>query len=213
MNEAYNLVLTGCLGIALWRRNHLTANLSWILYLVCVTWLVEAIGYGLLRTKQSNFWLYQALTPIEYGLLAGFFYSTLSSKIVRQAIQISIIVVVISALVYAYNVGVHLPNSYTFMLAAALLVVWASLYFYELYHRQETYQLSQLPEFWIAAGVLVFYAGTFFQMGLFTYLVRSGNKTLADRLYFINHFLNVFLYSLYAIGFLCRTPKKSPSLS
>ena len=88
-----------------------------------MTWVVEVIGYGLLRTKQSTFWLYQAFTPIEYGLLAGFFYTTLASKITRKLILISIFVVTISAIVYAYAVGVQLPNSYSFMLVAALLVV------------------------------------------------------------------------------------------
>jgi hypothetical protein len=210
MNIAYLIVLTLCLAVALRQRDLMTASLIWILVLVCVTWVVETIGYGLLRAERPNFWLYQLFTPIEYGLLAGFFHSVLLSKALRLAILISIGVVGVSAGLYAYRVGVHLPNSYTYMLGAALLMFWASCFFYELYHRQETYQLNHLPEFWIAAGVLVFYAGSFLQMGLFTYLVRSGNKELANRLYFINHALNICLYSLYAVGFLCR---KKSSLS
>lgn len=213
MNEVYLAVLTACLGVALFRRNRLTASLVWILCLVCVTWLVEVIGYGLLRTKQSTYWLYQLFTPIEYAMLAGFFYTTIFSKIARQALLISVGLVAISATVYAWRVGVHLPNSYSFMLGAGLLVLWAALFFYELYHRQETFRLWQLPEFWISAGVLVFYAGSFFQMGLLTYLVRSGNGALANRLYFINHLLNIFLYSLYAVGFLCKSTQKKSSSS
>lgn len=211
MLEAYLVVLTVCLVIALLRRHSITARLVWILVLVCTTWAVEAIGYGLLRTNQPTYWLYQLFTPIEYALLAGFFHSVLLSRGGRRAVLISVGVVTVSAGVYAYRVGVHLPNSYTFMLGAALLMFWASCFFYELYHRQETFRLLQLPEFWISSGVLVFYAGSFFQMGLLTYLLRGGNHELADRLYIINHLLNIFLYSLYAVGFLCRTKSSSSS--
>ena len=204
MLETYLAVLTVSLGVALWQRNSLTASLVWILVLVCMTWVVETIGYGLLRTNQPNFWLYQLFTPIEYGLLAGFFHAILLSDLARKAIVGSVFLVFASAVVYAVRVGVHLPNSYSYMLGAALSVFWASLFFYELYHRQETYRLKELPEFWISTGVLIFFAGSFFQMGLLTYLIRTGNGEIANRLYLINHLLNIFLYSLYAVGFLCR---------
>jgi len=76
----------------------------------------------------------------------------------------------------------------------------------------EPKKVWQIPEFWVCTGILFFFAGTFFQMGLHSFLFRT-NRELANRLYVINHLLNILLYGLLTVGFLCKASQKKLSSS
>ena len=65
------------------------------------------------------------------------------------------------------------------------------------------------PDFWICLGVIVFFAGTFFTDGLYTYLLKM-DEVLAKKLFaMVNSPLNLIQYSCYIVGFLCAIPRRS----
>lgn len=208
----YLLVLTFCLGVALSQRGYLDGNFRWLFWLVVVTWVVDVAG-TLLRNAINNHPLYHAFQPVEYGLFAMYFFYTLRQPVVRELIQFSIALMVVFSIVNAlFYQSIWSQNSYSFMLEAALLLVWSVLYFFQLYTKFTPQKLWELPEFWVSTGILFFYAGSFFQMGIHRYIIQV-DKELAKQLFVINHLLNIFLYSLITVGFLCKASQKKLSSS
>lgn len=212
MAGVYTIFLTVYFGIAVGQRKFLTGNFRWLFYLMCVTWVVETLGYFLKHHVNTNP-MYHAFQPVEYALYSLFFSETLRQPLVKRFVAISI---GLYALFAVCNVlffqSLHIPGSYNFILEASLLLTWTLVYFYQLYVFFEPQKVWQVPEFWVCTGILFFYAGTFFQMGLHSYLIRS-NRELANRLYVINHLLNILLYGLITVGFLCKASQKKLSSS
>ena len=89
-------------------------------------------------------------------------------------------------------------------LLSIIVIFYGLRYIYQLYDSPpETSSLLTVPFFWINTGNLFFYCGTFFQMGLNSY-IDSLDSNLAADLQIINKALNYTLYIFYFIGFTCR---------
>lgn len=209
---AYLLVLTFCLGVALSQRGYLDGNFRWLFWLVVVTWVVDVAG-TLLRNTINNHPLYHVFQPVEYGLFAMYYFHTLRHPVVRKLIQLSIGLMVVFSIINAlFFQSIWTQNSHSFMLEATLLLVWSGVYFFQLYTNFIPQKLWELPEFWVSTGILFFYAGSFFQMGLHRYIVQV-DEALARKLWVINLLLNILLYSLITVGFLCKASQKKLSSS
>ena len=208
----YLAVLTGCLLYALWHWRSLDGPFKWLFALICITWIVEAIGYwGLLAGRNHNL-VFHIFQPTEYALLASFFAGYFARPDTTKLAQVSIISFAIFCLINAlFNEKIDAINSLSFSVEAILLIVWSAYYFYDLYKQDEVLHIRQLPEFWICTGILFFQTGAFFLMGLLNYLTRTS-PDVATELYSINHLLNILLYSLYTIGFVCKVGQKESLL-
>ncbi|GAB2778823.1 hypothetical protein GCM10027275_22870 [Rhabdobacter roseus] len=198
----YVAILTLCLGTALYHWKQLDATYRWLKYLVAITWLVEAWGfYHLWHLKKVAHGIFHGFTPIEYALLALYFAATIRNGRVKQLIYVSILLhVVLSVLNTIFFQPIQGVNSNSFLLMAFFLVAWALFYFYEMYLLDEPWTVYRNPDFWVATGVLFFYGGSFFVMGLIE-LVRRYDLELARQLYIINLILNMAYYSLLIVGF------------
>ncbi|WP_439417090.1 hypothetical protein [Larkinella sp. GY13] len=212
MLEVYLGFLLISLIIAVSQQKFLTMNFRWLMWSLVVTCIVEGIGYYHLRMiKNSNF-IYHFYQPVEYTLVALFYINTLDRTLVRKVIRASIPVFVIFCLLNSlFFQSIHSPNSNCFMVEAVLLIAWSGFYFYELFNSNTEERIWSIPDFWVCTGVLFFYAGTFFLMGLLNYLYKV-DMGLAKKLYVINHILNILLYSLYAVGFICKARQTKSSL-
>ncbi|GAB3908630.1 hypothetical protein GCM10028803_44620 [Larkinella knui] len=212
MLEVYLTFLLISLIVAINQRRFLTENFRWLMWSLYVTCVVEGIGYYHLKmVKNSNF-IYHFYQPIEYMLVALFFLNTINSVSVKKWIGRSIpgflLVCVLNTLFFQ---KLNSPNSTSFMVESALLILWSGIYFFELFKGNTEEKIWAIPEFWISTGVLFFYAGTFFLMGLLNYLYKV-DMGLAKKLYVINHILNILLYSLYTVGFICKARQMKSSL-
>ena len=212
MLEVYLSCLLISLIIAVSQQKFLTMNFRWLMWSLVVTCIVEGIGYYHLRMiKNSNF-IYHFYQPVEYTLVALFYINTIYSSFAKKVIRVSVPVFVLFCLANSlFLQDVNSPNSNCFMIEAVLLIVWSGFYFYELFTSNEEERIWRIPEFWVSTGVLFFYAGTFFLMGLLNYLYKV-DMGLAKKLYVINHVLNLLLYSLYAVGFICKARQMKLSL-
>jgi hypothetical protein len=107
--------------------------------------------------------------------------------------------------------GIFNPNTASFIIGSILIILYSILYKYQLFTSPPTKESLLInPFFWINTANLFFYCGTFFQMGLDSY-IRKGNAALADQLHIIIYGLNYMLHLLYLIGFLCKRIFKSYS--
>jgi hypothetical protein len=205
--------LTVCLLVTLLTWKRLGGHFRPLTWLIVITWLVESTGlYQMTQDRNSNA-LYHLYQPIEYALLCAY-YRPLFPPAIRRLITGS--AVGFSIFCVANVIWLQLlqtPNSNAFMLEAVLLVGWSVYYLYLLLQQDELPSLWVIPEFWISTGLLFFYGGAFFLMGLLNYLMTT-NVALASRLYIINHLLNIILYGLYSVGILlCRTTRQTSASS
>ncbi|MBL0355548.1 MAG: hypothetical protein IPP72_01055 [Chitinophagaceae bacterium] len=153
------------------------------------------------------FHLYQ---PAEYSLLALFYYSLIKNSLVKKAILVSVAAVVIfSAFYYSLNPDSFYGGDFTdFCIAAFFICIWVVVFFIELLRSDENLNLTAYPAFWINAGNLLFYGGCLLIMGVYFYL-HNRNANLASQLLKLNYYLNLILYCMYTIAFLCPMRKKS----
>ena len=181
--------------------------------LLFVTFLVEATAfYFQAFRKQSVQPLYHLFLPFLYSGISYIYLKSIEAPpIFKKLILYSIPAFIFVHLNLSFFVQkINAPNSYAFMLAAVLIVVWSLSYFYYLLKSKAVLQLSATPLFWISTGNIFFYSGAFFVMGSLSFLLTS-NKQLASKLFVVIYVLNYFLYSLYTIGFLCTMWTKRSS--
>lgn len=100
-------------------------------------------------------------------------------------------------------------HSTTYSLGSLLVVTFCIYYFLELFRLAKWDRLSNNPAFWICAGLLFFYVCGFFYFGLMNYWGYNPRFRFLMK-YFapITNILNIALYSLFAIAFLCNRTRK-----
>lgn len=202
----YLAVLIGCLATGFYYRKILSQGLRLLLWLVLIAAIVEMVGtYHLRFLFITASLIYRIYQPIEYILLAGYFFTIITSPAKRKLIILSIPVVVLVNLLNLFaNQQYKSLGLYAFLLAALLFVIWSIFYFFQLFKSNDGENPAHIPAFWICTGILFFYAGTFFQMG-FTNMIYKHNPDLAKKLYVINHLLNCVLYGMITYGFICQS--------
>jgi hypothetical protein len=111
-----------------------------------------------------------------------------------------------------YIQGMKVPTTVTNSFGCLLIVAVCIYYFLELFRRPKSVDLKHNPAFWICTGLLFYCCCAvplygFYSLWMDTPIVRNN-------LGHINNFINIFLYTLFTIGFLClKTPKYSSSSS
>jgi len=156
--------------------------------------------------KSFMFHIYQ---PIEYSLLALFYYQTLMGRKLKTVILITIPLFIIFC-VYYYSSNSQSfsgPDFTDFTVEAILICIFVIIFFSQLLNRRVYLTLTSYPSFWINTGNLIFYAGNLLVMGAHFYISKQDVK-LAEELLVINHYSNLFLCILYLIGFGCLKKKK-----
>ena len=94
-------------------------------------------------------------------------------------------------------------HSITYALGCLLIVAICIYYFYELFHYSRLLTLVQEPAFWICSGLLFFYSCSFPLFGLLNF-VGDASRVIINNIDNILKLLNVMLYSIFTIAFLCR---------
>jgi hypothetical protein len=201
----YSLLIIACLVAYQLNKQSLPSYLRYLQYLLAIALFFE-VGSEILtvRNINSNFidHLYQ---PIELILLSALYYHALNKNSHMTIIRLGVPVALSASLILSVWIeGIFNPNTASFIIGSIFIILYSVLYKYQLFASPPTKEsLLVNPIFWINTANLFFYCGTFFQMGLDSY-IRKGNASLADELHIINHGLNYMLYVLYLIGFLCK---------
>lgn len=150
--------------------------------------------------------LYQ---PAEYALLtliiANFIYSERNRQIMRNSLFVVVPAMTVVALFFSEYKHMNI------IIQSPFICAWTILYLFETANRDGETDIAGNPMFWISLANLLFYAGSFLGYGFGDYLVFMGNKDLGHAIYWIPRVLNLVLYALYIIGFICLLRKKSYS--
>jgi|SRR5450432_1371569 len=190
------------IGLALVKDYRIPVLISFSLFLLLSS-IVEYIGWKLSMSFKNTVLLYNLFSLFEFLFYLFFFRSVFTSRRTKKAITVVMIAYFAVALINMFFIQKNTFHSHTYVLGCLLVAIFSTAYFYFLFRFPETGSLVKNPFFWIGIGLLFYYTCTIPVYGLqnfITITVQHYNAVLT----FIEDCLNVLLYTLFSIGFLCK---------
>jgi len=151
----------------IYKRSSLLFNLL-LLYTAFIA-LVEIAGQLTVYLGTSNnHWIQHLYTPLEYFVLGTIYYYHLRSRLAKIGVVLSIIgVSVLSILSMTLAEDITQMNTTARMIAGAMLVALAVLYFYQSAKEPNFIYLDRDPMFVLSSGIIVYQAGTAMAYSMF----------------------------------------------
>lgn len=157
---------------------------------------------------QNNMPLYHFYVLVEFALTTWMFEASVPrilSKRVFYALLAGMAVVGIFTHVNAESIY-DFPS--VMRSVESLLLMGLSIrFFWVMMHSDEERNLLELPEFWASVGVLIYFSSN---LMLFFYgnYMASQSAEVFDALWHLHAGLNIMLYLVYTIAFVCPNPIK-----
>jgi len=169
------------------------------LVLVC-----EYVGYLMKYKHQNNLFLYDIIIIIEFLFYLFFFYSVYRVSIAQKIVIILMVAYLAGALINMIFIqGMKVFHTYSYMIGCLLIIAGSVYYFLQLFRYPQTGSIMREPAFWIATALLFYYACVLPIYGVLNY-ISSMSRHFNHTLRFIVNFMNILLYSLFTLAFLCK---------
>ncbi len=202
-NIIYNLLIFGSFIVSLIAFIKGYKRFGLLSLLFFITSAMELMVLYLIA-KEINFtWLYHLYNVLEYPLLCLFLIGSVSSAAITKMIKISIPLFILTALSVSYFYyrfsgfpGLNI-NMEGFLLSIICVYILFNM------DALETNSIFRNYNFWICAGILIFFGTTFFYNGIYTKIAIIDGKRALKLFSTINRPLNIILYSFIIIGTLC----------
>ena len=99
--------------------------------------------------------------------------------------------------------GIMVFHTITYAAGCLVVVFCCAYYFFETLLRPTPVTLVRMPDFWICSGLLFYYAVSFPIYGFVNFIYSLPHALLRNFNLFIQ-ILNIILYTMFSIAFLCR---------
>ena len=168
------------------------------------TLAVEFTGSYLSYSQKNNLTLYNFFTAFEFVFYLWILSLIIQHPKVKKVIWATMFIYAIAAVVnIVYVQKMKTFHTYTYVVGCLIIVIFCIYYFFELFRLPKSVKLKNNPSFWICSGLLFFYCCGFPLFGLIN---SWGNISplILRNFDAIVTILNIFLYSLFTIAFLCR---------
>jgi hypothetical protein len=157
-------------------------------------------------------WIYHVFTVVEYTFICLYFSDIVEQRYRRWVLaSIPLYAIISLSISYAYGFkgfpGMNLNTEGLF------IAVIGSYCLMNLPEAHRYNKLTRHPDFCICFGWLIFFTGTVFTHGLYSYLYGLSREQALSLFAMFNKPLNLVLYSCLIIGFICAVPRKSTTLS
>jgi len=173
-----------------------------------VTLFIELYGTYLFQKFENNVPLYNNFSAFEIFFYLLFLSVIIKGNVTKKAIWIIAPCFLAVALVYInYFLDPARFHSVTFSIGCILIVFFGIRYFFELFRMEKSEGLFTNPAFWIVTGLLFFYSSGFPVYGLVD-LWANISPFLRNNFTRIISLMNIFLYGLFTIGFICIRTRK-----
>ncbi len=171
--------------------------------LLSVAFITEIAVLILWYYKKSFFFLYHIYLPIEYSLLAYYFYLTIDNPLVKKVILYSIPSFIMLSLMFTLEIvsSSKYPNFQT-NIECFLLVIWSTITIFTI-DVKEDINIISLPVFWVCTAVLIYHCGVFSYTGVFNYLMELKPELFNKLEFYVLKILNYILYTCLSIAFIC----------
>jgi|SRR6218665_250108 len=165
---------------------------------------VELYGLYLSDHGKPNVILYNLFSVFEFCFYLFILSLVISNITVKRVIYVTIIAYAAGAVINIFFIqGTKTFHTITYSIGCLLVVTFCIVYFLELFRLPKSVKLHNNPAFWICSGLLFYFCCGFPLFGLINYLVTISDLLIRN-FFLISTILNITLYSLFTIGFLCR---------
>jgi hypothetical protein len=181
----------------------ITKYLKTFPFFLLITVGVEFTNMLLVKTEKVSVMLINIFTTFEIifylFIISCCIYNFKIKKVIWWIIAIYPVLVFVNRTYFQ----VKTFHTSTYSLGCLFIVAACVYYFLELFQSTRSVNLSKEPAFWICSGLLFFYTCSFPLFGLWNHLHGLPGIILRN-LSTILQVLNVLLYTLFSIAFLCR---------
>jgi hypothetical protein len=168
------------------------------------TIIIEFVASYMSNAKMNNMVLYNCFSTYEFCFYLFVIGHIVSSRKIKRLMWIGIIPYAIAAFVNIFFIqDPKVFHSTTYSIGCLLIVLYCIYYFLEIFRLPKSVSLKNSSSFWICSGLLFFYICGFPLFGLINKLADIS-KLIIRTFDEILTILNIFLYSLFTIAFLCR---------
>lgn len=201
---SYFLYLSFLCGIALYFRRGVELYLRIFPIFLLTAILIDFVALWLTRKTGNNVVLFNFYTTYEFCFYLFVLEEIVNNKIAKMIVINLIWIYPCLALGNIFFIqGVNNWHSVTYSLGSFLIIILCIYYFLEIFRLPKSVKLLREPAFWICTGLLFFNCCSFPFLGLANFL-QNMPAVLINNLSSILTILNIFMYILFTIGFLCR---------
>ena len=208
----YSLAISIIAGLFASRKKNTKKYIRVFTVFLILSLLVEIIGDLRSYKRLNNLLMYNFFTGFEFT-----FYIWMIRNIVQneKAKKYIFYILLFFPFLDLFNIffiqGIKHFHTITYAIGCLLIVLLCIYYFLELFQSSISVNLLRQPAFWICSGLLFYYCCSFPIFGLSNFLL-SLPRVIIVNISTIIILLNIFLYSMFTLAFLCRfrTMKSSP---
>ncbi|QIL38200.1 hypothetical protein G7074_02260 [Pedobacter sp. HDW13] len=179
---------------------------SFLLEISAVWWKLDLHQTAYWNFSKSNLWLYNLYFLPEYIFYVYFFSKALENLWLRYwAKWIAIAYATFGIINILFLQTMAQLNTFNIIFGSSIVILCSCLYFIQEHNRAVPQRVSGTPLFWISLGSLLLHSVSLPYFIFINYLSRT-NIPLAMALFNILLILNISMYSIYLIAFLCKNP-------
>lgn len=154
--------------------------------------------------SKHNLWIYNSMHIFLFGLFSHFYYLMLYPSIMRKLIgYLAPLLIVFGWLEYFFLQSPNAMNHYTLVITNVFCLVLSLAFFRQVLNEDAIVKLTRYPMVWISLGAFIYCSGSLPFFIFFNYLFKAY-PTMALSMLYVNHALNIIMYTLYSIAFLCN---------
>jgi hypothetical protein len=147
--------------------------------------------------------LYNVVMLIEFWGYAFFYMHMLRNKIIRKVIKLYLIIFpLIWILVVCLLSGFNTWNSNISVVGSIAMIIFSACMYYQLFTTNPLVKLTGSFEFWVATGLILFFACNFTYLGMLNFL-NGLYRSLAHQLLTILQVSNSVFYCIISYAFIC----------
>ncbi|MDY8135173.1 hypothetical protein [Aquimarina sp. 2201CG5-10] len=202
-----SVFLIAPLILSIFRYKFLIDQQKKLLFLICITIIVEIVSWILWYQKMNNLPLYHFYTIIEFLLIVNIYKTVLSKTFPKwffNFLSIGFSVFAIVNILFLQNLNTFNSNATTLL---SILVIFFSLsYFYTLLKEVRYSALETNPMFWINSGFLIYFSSNLILFFINNNLFK-GSTEASYLVWGLHAIVNIVLTLFYTIA-LWVNPKK-----
>jgi hypothetical protein len=177
-----------------------------------ISLIIEGLGYYLWNAGKETYELYNYFTVFEFSFYLFILNKIIIKRKAKTIVKITLVIYFLIALGNIMGFQKQTFHTITYSLGCLLIVCVCVYYFFELFQQPTFINLVREPSFWICSGLLFYYCCSFPLYGAINFL-NGIPDFLLKNMQTILTIMNILLYSLFTIAFLCRIRIRKYTLS
>jgi hypothetical protein len=201
----YNFViaLAGVAGIIAWP--YLSKTLKIVAALTWIAFIVEMLSKYVLKDGFKGI-AYHLYTIIEFGSLGYVFISNIRVKDLKTLFKFICFIGIASIILLPIVGSFLMAQQYDFYIESSWAICLTAVFFIQIIRDDEYIELKTYPLFWVAVGIFMFYVGNLLLFSSVGYLYKLDPVLAKNIFLWINRGLNILMYFMFLVGFLCKHP-------